>query len=523
MVERQIVVPLEGALASLPGLARLESEATPGAAILTLRLDGRVDVGRAREEVMARLEGARRDLPSGADAVLDVHVAAGAPPVVFAVRSQDGAPLHPPVEAFRRALIATSGVGPVTLCGDRRPRVVVRVDPERLRALVIALDGVQAALDDVLRGSVVPGTLARAAPADLSDISDAIVGAAAGSPIRLRDLATVAVEVEPPGCDAVDGGGLPAVVGAAAAIHGARVGDGLAVVREALSARAPELASRGARLEIAGPEAATIVVEVPASEHPEETLGELRRRVAEALGDAWPSGAFLRAQTPRVAGEPVDVEVLLPAGHAALARLEGRLASIPGLRVVDVITGTSPPPLRLRVVDNDLERGRRIAAEVVALALATPGVRSARARVELAPEVEVEPDRERLAALGVTPRELSLPLMAALDGVPVGDFYEDGERLSVLLELGPEGRRSRVERLAELPALELVLAGRPPLRLSEVADLRLVESPRRIVRVDHQRSIDVDVRLAEPAARAGLQRSLASGLRLPEGVVLVWE
>ncbi|HEY3355897.1 MAG TPA: efflux RND transporter permease subunit, partial [Polyangia bacterium] len=65
VVEQEVTVPLEQALAGAPWARRLRSVSARGSATVRLRLDRRADVFAARQDARERLERVLRQLPDG--------------------------------------------------------------------------------------------------------------------------------------------------------------------------------------------------------------------------------------------------------------------------------------------------------------------------------------------------------------------------------------------------------------------------------------------------------------------------
>lgn len=511
-VERLVTAPLEEALAGLPGLDRIESASRPDAATITLTLTRGAHIEQARAEALQRLAGAQRSLPEGIDVALGPDVAADAPALRFVVRADaiDPIALHRRLGALTRAIQATPGVATVELCGDRHEQVEIRVVPDAQRALGVATRSLETALREALGLG--------GARASLEDIGSVVVPTAGPSPILVRDLATIAQEAAPPTCEARALDGAAIVVGAIWPLRGAQAAE----VEGTLRALLHEERSAGIPLELIDADAPTILLEVAADEDPGASLAALTPRLADALGDR-PASATLEAPRPRDAGAPLEITLRLPPGSdaAALASVEERLARTPGVVLRDIIAPGAPPRLRLRVLDDDLERGRQIAERAASVAAALPGVRSARTRAPLAPTLSIKLDRERLAALGL-PANAATRALTLAHGTPVGALLDGDERVEVILGVGPAdpGKLRRPEALASLP---IPLADGGAVDLAAVAEIRLEATPSEITRSDLRRAIDVELRLADEGARAAVERAIASDVELPPGVLVVFD
>jgi len=173
-------------------------------------------------------------------------------------------------------------------------------------------------------------------------------------------------------------------------------------------------------------------------------------------------------------------------------RLRERFAQIPGTEIVLKEFENGPPiaaPVAIRVIGPDLAELRRLAADVEQIIATTPGTRDItnlqrRARLDL----ELAVDTDRAGLLGVRPVDLDQTLRLAVAGLPAGDFRTaDGENYPVVLR-APMQARSQLDTLDGVHVANAVGAQVP---LSQLAQLKLVESPAVIQRYDRERSVTV--------------------------------
>ena len=510
-VERSLVVPLERALQGVPELTRIHSVARVDRATLVLTLDARADPGLSRATVHERLAAARTSLPDDVVPVIGADLAPPANALVFALTaSTDSMQLHRSAEALRDALAVLPGVGAVETCGGREPALIVAVDPERLRATGVSVAAVVSALmrdlgDDHQTRSI----------ADLQALR--ISGT-----VALRDLASVAVTARSRDCDGARVAGGPAVLGQVRAHRGAdrQVLEGQ--VRARLAAWRSEAP---AGFELVVPSAPLrLALEWTASTRPSGALTAMSRALAGALAGR---PAFVRMETPRRGGSPVDAELWLEStglDATQLAALEQVLAATPELRVrgpgATSVTGEldDPAVLRLRISGEALEVDRRLAREAVEIAASVPGVlRAAVLHDDLRPGLVVVPRRERLAALGLATDELIVTVAAAMAGAEAGLAHVDGIRMPVLVRIG-EGMGEDPADVSRFAELEIAVAG-GTARLADLCDIRSESGPGVIARIDGRRVVTVELRVREPgpALRGDVERALAEALRLPPG------
>lgn len=172
-VEQQVLVPLEHAIAGVPGVLEHRGTATDGVGAVRVRLDGRVPKGRAG--VTDALRDLGSVLPEGA--LPPMARTPGAHVRELVVRPGDA-------ERAREALLRTPGVVDVQPVGAPRKTLIVEVDPERARALGIGsrelVDACQPLAADLTEWARTPTP---------TDLADALVRPG----LRVGDVATVRV------------------------------------------------------------------------------------------------------------------------------------------------------------------------------------------------------------------------------------------------------------------------------------------------------------------------------------------
>lgn len=131
------------------------------------------------------------------------------------------------------------------------------------------------------------------------------------------------------------------------------------------------------------------------------------------------------------------------------------------------------------------------------------------------PEVQVVPDRNRAADLGISMAEIGDSVNAAIGGVRVGKFKDQGRRFDIRGRLlAPQ--RQRPEDIGRL----LVRAGDGSLvRLGDIVRVTQQPSLQAITRRDRERAITITANVASGASQtAAIQYALAAAERqLPDG------
>ena len=205
-----VALPLEKQFQTIPGLKTISSSSTLGNTSLTLEFEEGRAIDAAAVDVQAALLRAQRSLPvdmTSPPAYRKVNPA-DAPVLLIALTSPSLAPSE--LQDFAEHLITPTlstidGVAQVNVFGQKRFAVRVRVNPDALASRNIGLDELSAALRAANVNTPV-GTLdgprqtltlqANRQLRNAAEFAELIVGTRGGSPVRLKDVATVQDSVE---------------------------------------------------------------------------------------------------------------------------------------------------------------------------------------------------------------------------------------------------------------------------------------------------------------------------------------
>lgn len=212
-------------------------------------------------------------------------------------------------------------------------------------------------------------------------------------------------------------------------------------------------------------------------------------------------------------------------------RLEQRLSMLPGnayeitqpiqMRFNELIAGVRGD-IAVKVFGDDADQMSATADRIAAVLRRTKGATDVRVeQTEGLPILDVQPDRDAMARLGISARALQDILAAAVGGRDAGMIFEGDRRFAVTIRLGEEAR-SNVETLGQLPVPTPSGAFVP---LASVARIALVDGPNQISRENGKRRVVVqanvrgrDVSSVVADVRAGIAREV----RLPAGTYLQW-
>ncbi|MCC6626955.1 MAG: efflux RND transporter permease subunit [Chloroflexi bacterium] len=165
--------------------------------------------------------------------------------------------------------------------------------------------------------------------------------------------------------------------------------------------------------------------------------------------------------------------------------------AVPGLTVrgsvQNAFAGGGGTPLSIRLTGDDLDVLIQKAGEIAQVAGTVPGVVDMRSSVgnEL-PELQIVPDRQRLADRGVTVQQVATAVRAALDGTVVSTL-RPGNSPQRDIRLFVTGRNKPDP--AVLATIPVAVVGGQVVKVGDVAQIVAEKAPLQISRVDRQRLV----------------------------------
>jgi hydrophobic/amphiphilic exporter-1 (mainly G- bacteria), HAE1 family len=167
-------------------------------------------------------------------------------------------------------------------------------------------------------------------------------------------------------------------------------------------------------------------------------------------------------------------------------------ADLPGATVKSAIGGIlngDAPPVRVFVQGEDSRVLGRLAREIASAIRAVPGtVNVSDGGATGQPELVVSIDRRRAADLGLTPGQVASVLRSGIEGAQVSTFRPEGTKgwdLTVYLD---PNDRARTDQIGDVP---IVTPRGATVKLSQVANIALVDGPTQVERRDRRRTVTV--------------------------------
>ena len=506
-LETEVALPIELAVGSLKGVARVRSVTTGGWVLVAVELAPRTDLFAGRQSVLSALQ--RVDLAGASPP--ELLPAAGRDELRVLVEARELSPVELRSIAdweVRPALLKVPGVVDAEVCGGAVRRLVVKADPAQLAAAGLKLGDLESAL-------AVPLGAALKGGAGQSDLG-ALAGVPLGEGRRLADVATVSEGAAPRECLVMHDDDRDVVEVVVRPMVGQDAAGVFAAVRKALAAHAS--AGRSHRLTVLEGTPFRARLGVPPGLTLEKTaslcasaVAGLRAQLpgASVLGELGSSASTLPERT----AAEVDLWVTFSPGGArrepadtmlALGKAAAQLPGV-GLRFPDLEQETGA-----RLFGPELAELNRLAADLSHALKKVPGVDGvAGPRGGEAPVLKVVPDREALARMGLSAAEVMNALAASSDGLTVGRTWDRGHEMDVALSV--EQTEPRLVQVA------------PGVPLSMVAELRTVAEPVVIERASGRRYVEVRWRVRGKPVTARVLRAAAEELRLPPGYSMEWE
>jgi HAE1 family hydrophobic/amphiphilic exporter-1 len=213
-----------------------------------------------------------------------------------------------------------------------------------------------------------------------------------------------------------------------------------------------------------------------------------------------------------------------------IKRLQGKLSAIAGIRanatpfdLVANIIGGSNMGVQVDIFGNDLEQLARISREARDKLSDIPGLQGVDVNIQdSSPELQWRVDRRKAQALGVSFQEIATAIGAATNGALATYFQEDGFQYPIYVQ-APISERRTVDELLRLPikpsAGTTPGVNRPHVLLGQVAQPVLATGPNEINRLNRQRYISVQGRVAD-RAESEVQADVAAemnAMEMPQG------
>jgi len=173
--------------------------------------------------------------------------------------------------------------------------------------------------------------------------------------------------------------------------------------------------------------------------------------------------------------------------------MRGQVGTYLSAKLREALTG-EPDSITVRVYGNNLDIIRAKAVEIRALMAKIPGIENPRVELQTEePAIEVKVDVDRAAQYGLKPGDVRRATSAMVGGITVGALFEEQKVFDVVVWGRPEMRGN----IDDLRNLMISSENGSPVRLAQVADVRIAPATSIIRRQGSSRRIDVLAKVDE--------------------------
>lgn len=203
-IEREVTRRMEEAFNPIEGVDKITSQSLEGVSIITVEFELEIDGDQAADDIRAKIESVRKDLPTDIEQPLVQKFDPSASPILsLALSSETMSPAELTAyadETVRRRLESVSGVGQVQISGGLEREIRVWLNPALLRSTGVSINDVTRSLAsqnlEAPAGRIEQGATEQLVRVtgritDPDQFANIIVATRNGTPIRLGDVARV--------------------------------------------------------------------------------------------------------------------------------------------------------------------------------------------------------------------------------------------------------------------------------------------------------------------------------------------
>lgn len=191
------------------------------------------------------------------------------------------------------------------------------------------------------------------------------------------------------------------------------------------------------------------------------------------------------------------------------------------LRVAELISGVRSD-IAIKLFGDDLDVLKEKGDEIVRSVSSVRGAEDVKAEATSGlPQLQIKPDRARIARYGLNVEDVNQMVESIVAGCEAGQVFEGEQRFNLVVRLNEESGRD-VDSIRNL-LLTSPTGVRVPL--SQVADIKLVESAAQITRENTRRRIGIELNVRGRDIGSFVQEAqskIEKDVQLPPGYYLEW-
>ncbi|NLB88619.1 MAG: efflux RND transporter permease subunit [Syntrophomonadaceae bacterium] len=187
-----------------------------------------------------------------------------------------------------------------------------------------------------------------------------------------------------------------------------------------------------------------------------------------------------------------DVSTVAEEIRNKMVDIAGAKISVGVMDMSSSMGGSSSSPINVQIRGDDLEILKELSDEVANIVKNIPGTREVESSLgDGQPEVQVKIDRQRAAAYGLTPMQISNEVRGAIAGTIASRYKVDGEEIDIRVKY-PSTEYKDLDYLANIP-IQTPMG--TYVKLSQVATFEVAQGPVAINRTDQVRIATVSASL----------------------------
>lgn len=198
-----------------------------------------------------------------------------------------------------------------------------------------------------------------------------------------------------------------------------------------------------------------------------------------------------------------------------------RVATVPGLYSYSVNAGGGGlgggAAIDLQIRGDDLDMTLPLAYDIAAETENIEGTRDVSVSISPErPELIVQPDRQKIAQLGLNTSSIAGAINLAVEGSTTSQYRERGEEYDIRVRI-PEEYRNTITKIENLP---IHTAGGMIVRLSDVATIEEGSTAPQITRIDQERVVNVTLDAQERTTGEIVEdmEAMLAGMDIPQNV-----
>ena len=214
-----------------------------------------------------------------------------------------------------------------------------------------------------------------------------------------------------------------------------------------------------------------------------------------------------------------SVDVIAEEIREKVADIAGAKIKVSVTDVTSTGMGGAGAAVNVQIKGDDLKVLQDISDQVAEIVRNVPGTREVAASLtDGNPEMQIKIDRQRAAAFGLTPMQVSNEIRNAMQGAVAARYKVEGTEVDIRVRYAPQNHQD----LEYLQNLNILTPQRTMVKLSQIASFELAQGPIQITRVDQVRKADISANLLNRDLKSVMDdiQAQVAKINLPPGYLI---